>query len=88
MKIISFRDKKGESFGIVDGNGRIVDVGRKSPYSSIRDALKADALEELAKIAADEVPTTGMGDIELLPVIPKLHLLEWKRRLDPGGSQF
>ncbi len=70
MKIISFRDKKGESFGIVDGNGRIVDVGRKSQYSSIRDALKADALEELAKIAADEVPTTGMGDIELLPVIP------------------
>jgi 2-keto-4-pentenoate hydratase/2-oxohepta-3-ene-1,7-dioic acid hydratase in catechol pathway len=70
MKIISFRDLNGESFGIVDDNGGIVDVGRKSSYPSLRAALKADALDELAEIGAKVVSEYIMDDIELLPVIP------------------
>ena len=60
----------GESFGIVDDNGGIVDVGRKSSYPSLRAALKADALDELAEIGAKVVSEYIMDDIELLPVIP------------------
>lgn len=70
MKIVSFRDLNGESFGIVDDNGGIVDVGRKSSYPSLRAALKADALDELAEIGAKVVSEYIMDDIELLPVIP------------------
>ena len=70
MKIVSFRDLNGESFGIVDDNGGIVDVGRKSSYPSLRSALKADALDELAEIGAKVVSEYIMDDIELLPVIP------------------
>ena len=40
MKIISFRDSKGESFGVVDDDGGVVDVGRKGPYASLREALE------------------------------------------------
>lgn len=70
MKIISFRDANGDSFGVVDDNGGVVDVGRKGPYASLRAALAADGLDEVAALAAGAEPDTNMDDVTLLPVVP------------------
>jgi 2-keto-4-pentenoate hydratase/2-oxohepta-3-ene-1,7-dioic acid hydratase in catechol pathway len=70
MKIISFRDAGGESFGVVDDNGGVVDVGRKGPYADLRAAIAADALDEVAQLAAGAAPDTTMDAVTLLPVIP------------------
>ncbi len=70
MKIISYRDSNGDSFGVVDDDGGVVDVGRKGPYASLREALTADALDEVAALAAGAAPDTTLDDVTLLPVIP------------------
>ncbi|MFT5182276.1 MAG: 2-keto-4-pentenoate hydratase/2-oxohepta-3-ene-1,7-dioic acid hydratase in catechol pathway, partial [Alphaproteobacteria bacterium] len=70
MKIISYSDSKGESFGVVDDNGGVVDVGRKGPYPTLRSALEAGALDEVAALATGAAPDTMIDDITLLPVVP------------------
>ncbi len=70
MKFISYRDSNGDSFGVVDDDGGVVDVGRKGPYPSLRAALAADGLAELAALAAGAAPDTTMDEVTLLPVIP------------------
>jgi 2-keto-4-pentenoate hydratase/2-oxohepta-3-ene-1,7-dioic acid hydratase in catechol pathway len=70
MKIISFRDANGDSFGVVDDSGGVVDVGRKGPYASLRAALTADGLAEVARLAEGAAPDTNMDAVTLLPVVP------------------
>ena len=70
MKFISYRDSNGDSFGVVDDDGGVVDVGRKGPHASLREALAADALDEVAALVAGAAPDTTLDDVTLLPVIP------------------
>ena len=51
MKILSFRDANGESFGVFDVDRGLVDVGRKCVHKSLREALIAGAMDEIAAIA-------------------------------------
>ena len=100
MKIISFRDSNGESFGVVDDDGGIVDVGRKGPYPSLRAALTAGAMDEVAALAAGAAPDTTMDAVTLLPVIPnpdkivcagmnyKDHVEEFDREMPDNVTLF
>lgn len=100
MKIISFRDTDGESFGVVDDDGVVVDVGRKGPYASLRAALTAGAMDEVAALAADAAPDTTLDAVTLLPVIPdpdkivcagmnyKDHVEEFDREMPENVTLF
>ena len=100
MKIISFRDSDGESFGVVDDDGGVVDVGRKGPYPTLRAALTADGLDEVAALAAGAAPDTTMDDVTLLPVVPdpdkivcagmnyKDHVAEFDREMPEHVTLF
>jgi len=100
MKIISFRDSNGESFGVVDDNGGVVDVGRKEPYPTLRAALTADGLDEVAALAAGAAPDTTMDAVTLLPVVPnpdkivcaglnyKDHVEEFTREMPENVTLF
>ena len=46
MKLVTYHDSKGESYGVVTDGG-IVNVGRALYYPDLRAVLEADALEEL-----------------------------------------
>ncbi|NKB48734.1 MAG: 5-carboxymethyl-2-hydroxymuconate isomerase [Alphaproteobacteria bacterium] len=70
MKIISYRDAAGETFGVVDETGGVVDMGRKGPYPDLRAVLTADALVEVAALADGVAPDTTMDEVTLLPVVP------------------
>ncbi len=100
MKIISFRDGDGQSFGVADDDGGIVDIGRKGPYPSLRDALTADGLDEVAALAAGAAPDTTLDAVTLLPVIPdpdkivcagmnyKDHVEEFDREMPENVTLF
>ena len=100
MKIISFRDANGDSFGVVDDSGGVVDIGRKGPYPTLRSALDADALAEVAALAAGAAPDTTMDRVTLLPVIPnpdkivcaglnyKDHVEEFTREMPENVTLF
>ena len=70
MKVISFRDAGGVSFGVVDDAGGVVDVGRKGPYATLRAALTADGLDEVSVLAEGAAADTSLDDVSLLPVVP------------------
>lgn len=100
MKIISFRDSNGETFGVVDEAGGVVDVGRKGPYPTLRAALTADGLAEVARLAEGAAPDTTMDAVTLLPVVPdpdkivcagmnyKDHVAEFDREMPEHVTLF
>ncbi len=100
MKIIRFREGDGQSFGVADDDGGIVDIGRKGPYPSLRDALTADGLDEVAALAAGAAPDTTLDAVTLLPVIPdpdkivcagmnyKDHVEEFDREMPENVTLF
>jgi len=68
MRLASFRHDGQDSFGVVEGD-RIIDCGPTagSRFAGLRQALAADALDEVAaKAASDGFPLTA---VELLPPI-------------------
>jgi 2-keto-4-pentenoate hydratase/2-oxohepta-3-ene-1,7-dioic acid hydratase in catechol pathway len=100
MKIISFRDANGESFGVVDDNGGVVDVGRKGPFPSLRAALTAGGLDEVAALVEGATSDTTMDKVTLLPVVPnpdkivcagmnyKDHVAEFAREMPEHVTLF
>lgn len=72
MKLVSYRGKGSTTFGVVKGEA-VVDVGPHFPgLSSLADALAADALPEIARIADREAAEVRISDIAFLPpAIPK-----------------
>jgi 2-keto-4-pentenoate hydratase/2-oxohepta-3-ene-1,7-dioic acid hydratase in catechol pathway len=71
MKLASFRHEGRKRFGIVNGNGVVaVGGGENAPYPSLRHALDAGALDELAEIATAGEATVPLSDVKLLPLIP------------------
>ena len=70
MRVASFERKGRPGFGIVVGDG-IVDAAARlgGKAASLREALTAGALPELARFATAS-PDFGVRDVELAPVIP------------------
>lgn len=63
MRWLSFVREGEPSFGFVTSDGQgVVDVGARSQYASLRDAIAADALAELAESAGDQadLPLDGL----------------------------
>lgn len=71
MKLVSYRDARGETFGLVR-DGAIVDLGRLGGgrWPTLRAALEGDAVGRLADEAAGASPAVALDEADLLPVIP------------------
>lgn len=71
MKLVSYRDKKGDTFGVATDDG-IVDIGRAREIGaeSLREALEQNALGDIRGFAADRKPDAALDDVTLLPPIP------------------
>jgi 2-keto-4-pentenoate hydratase/2-oxohepta-3-ene-1,7-dioic acid hydratase in catechol pathway len=97
MKLLSFAHKGRNSWGVAVDSG-VIDgpTLTNQRFLTLRQVLEADALPELAALAAKAKPTLAFADIEFLPVIPdpdnifciglnyEDHRLEAKR--DPVGQ--
>ncbi|RJF95578.1 fumarylacetoacetate hydrolase family protein [Noviherbaspirillum saxi] len=69
MKLISFKSGKQASWGaVVDGS--IVDLAVLTGHPTLRSAIEAGALAEIADLMADAKPTHTMESVTLLPVVP------------------
>ena len=68
MRWLSFRQDGEETFGYLDTNDHVVRVGTESPYSTLKEALAAGALEELATQTVAATPI-ALEDIEYLPTV-------------------
>ena len=69
MKWMSFRYQGRESFGFVDAADSVVDVGATGEWSSLKQALGADALEHLPSTCV-HAPVHRLADVQYLPPIP------------------
>ena len=71
MKLASFEIKGRASYGVVMGDG-VFDVGARfsARHPSLRAAIAADALGEVAAAAAGAKPDARLSDVRLLPPIP------------------
>ena len=71
MKFISFRKDGQASFGAVTDGG-VVDLGaRHGALRDLRDAIRADRLDELIAEAHSTDADCSLDDVELLPTIQK-----------------
>ncbi len=68
MKLISYRDSKGESYGVAT-NGGVVNVGRTLKYPDLRTLLDADALQEVRDYVDGRATECVLDDITLLPPV-------------------
>ena len=68
MKLISYRDSKGESYGVAT-NGGVVNVGRTLKYPDLRALLDADALQEVRDYVDGRATECVLDDITLLPPV-------------------
>ncbi|HEY0297221.1 MAG TPA: fumarylacetoacetate hydrolase family protein, partial [Bordetella sp.] len=69
MKLLSFEHRGRSSFGLLRGDADIVDLGGLG-YDSLRAALAAQALPELARRGAVLPATLRLAAVRLLPPIP------------------
>jgi 2-keto-4-pentenoate hydratase/2-oxohepta-3-ene-1,7-dioic acid hydratase in catechol pathway len=71
MKLVSYRDAQGETFGLVR-DGAVVNLGRLAGgrWPTLRAALEGSALDRLADAASGAAPAVAFDDADLLPVIP------------------
>jgi 2-keto-4-pentenoate hydratase/2-oxohepta-3-ene-1,7-dioic acid hydratase in catechol pathway len=71
MKLVSYRDKDGDTFGTMVGDG-IFNIGRSTdiPCTTLRQALEADALDAIQDLVLTRDAYTPIDDITFLPVIP------------------
>jgi 2-keto-4-pentenoate hydratase/2-oxohepta-3-ene-1,7-dioic acid hydratase in catechol pathway len=69
MKLASYRHAGRTSFGVVTDAG-IVDLPKLLPqYMSLRDLLRADALDTARRAAAGAKPDVALPDVTLLPPV-------------------
>ena len=96
MKLASYIVGDRECFGVVAGDSVIT----LSSFASLRDALAAEALDEIERIASGATPDHRIADVRFLPVIPwpekilcagvnyKSHAAEVGRELPKQPSMF
>jgi 2-keto-4-pentenoate hydratase/2-oxohepta-3-ene-1,7-dioic acid hydratase in catechol pathway len=101
MKLASFLAGGKPAFGVVEGDG-IVDITRRlgGRFASLRQALAADALDDIRRATAGAQPDYRLADVTLLPVIPdpqrivcvginyRSHAEETGRNISPAPSVF
>ena len=66
---MSFRYNGVTSYGYVNDDDRVVDVGNKSVFTTLRSALAHDALKELVDGVDSATPRFELSSIEYLPPI-------------------
>jgi len=71
MKLLTYRHGGNESYGIAVGDG-VIDAGARigDRWPDLKAALADGGMDALAKLAREESPDAGLGEIEYLPVIP------------------
>ena len=72
MKLVTYRYRGKETFGVVVGDG-VIDAGSLlagAGLTSIRAVLAAGALNRVAEAARGRAPDARLADIEFVPVIP------------------
>ena len=69
MRWLSFTHDGTASFGFVDADERIVDVGRNSGYPGLKEALAAGSLAELASGGSTDAPRIDQASVTFLPPI-------------------
>ena len=101
MRLASYVANGKECFGVVTGDG-VVTLNERlgGRCTSLRDALAADALGEIAKVSAGAKPDHRLADIKWRPVIPnpekilcaginyRSHAAETGRELPKQPSMF
>jgi 2-keto-4-pentenoate hydratase/2-oxohepta-3-ene-1,7-dioic acid hydratase in catechol pathway len=101
MKLASYTFGAKSTFGVVAGDG-IVDATRclGGRFSSLRQALAADALDEIRRATTGQAPDHKLSDVKFLPVVPdpqrivcvginyRAHAEETGRDISPAPSVF
>lgn len=90
MKLASYLLGGKEAFGAVVGDA-IVTFSGDGRYPTLRDAIAANALADLAKVAKDKEPDCKLADVKLLPVITNSEKivcigLNYKSHADEGNN--
>lgn len=70
MRWLTYASAGSESFGFINGNDEVVDIRAQSDFASLREAIAADALADLANAHAS-TSGTPLADITYLPPIPQ-----------------
>ncbi|NKB59144.1 MAG: 5-carboxymethyl-2-hydroxymuconate isomerase [Alphaproteobacteria bacterium] len=68
MKLVTYRDDKGESYGVATDDG-VVNVGRALYYADLRAVLKEGALDEVREHAEGRAADAALDAVTLLPPI-------------------
>ncbi|HMA72264.1 MAG TPA: fumarylacetoacetate hydrolase family protein [Xanthobacteraceae bacterium] len=101
MKLASYMVDGKAKFGVVSGDG-IIDGTRclGGRFSTLRQALAADALDEVRRATAGQTPDHKLSDVKFLPVVPdprrivcvginyRSHAEETGREISPAPSVF
>ncbi len=101
MKLASFLAGGKPAFGVVEGDG-IVDMTRRlgRRFASLREALAADAVDDIRRATSGAPTDYRLADVTLLPVIPdpqrivcvginyRSHAEETGRDISPAPSVF
>jgi 2-keto-4-pentenoate hydratase/2-oxohepta-3-ene-1,7-dioic acid hydratase in catechol pathway len=99
MKLLSYAVAGKPSYGALAGGG-IVDLGRRTGYSTLRAALAAGAIAELQAAVANVAADFELSDVTLFAPVPdaekiicvgvnyKGHILELGRKLPEQPSVF
>ncbi|GAB1576031.1 fumarylacetoacetate hydrolase family protein [Bordetella petrii] len=72
MKLLSYHRQGQASWGLLSEDGRVIDGPSltQGRYPSLRAALQAQALPDIARTAQGRAADFGLDDVQLLPVIP------------------
>src|SRR5215467_7386165 len=101
MKLASYMVGATSTFGVVTGDG-IIDAARclGGRFSTLRQALVADALDDVRRLTAGQAPDHKLTDVKFLPVVPdpqrivcvginyRSHAEETGRDISPAPSVF
>lgn len=99
MKLASYRIGGKSGFGVVAGDG-VITLDERIGRASLREALAADALPEIRRIAAGAKPDHALSDLTWLPAVPdprkilcaginyRSHAAETGRALPKQPSMF
>ncbi len=101
MKLASYVADGKASFGVVAGDG-VIDVPPRmnGKISSLREALAANALDEIRRLTAGRAPDRPLAGLQFLPVVPdpqrivcvginyRSHAEETGRDISPAPSVF
>lgn len=70
MRWLTYAYGGSESFGFINGRDQVVDIGAQSDFASLREAIAANALADLANAHAN-ASGTPLTEITYLPPIPQ-----------------